>query len=84
LTAGQIILAGNLTGSILCLWPGHRAVITTTPDHEGSMGRAEVCLVSGQFSRLFVFGSVAVMSRPYSTHNTLVSASNSVNLGAEE
>ena len=26
------------------------------------MGRAEVCLVSGQFSRLFVFGSVAVMS----------------------
>ena len=35
-------------------------------------------------SVLFVFGSVAVMSRPYSTHNTLVSASNSVNLGAEE
>ena len=35
-------------------------------------------------SVLFVFGSVAVMSRPYSTHNTLVSASNSVNLSAEE
>ena len=35
-------------------------------------------------SVLFVFGFVAVMSRPYSTHNTLVSASNSVNLGAEK